>query len=52
MISENQRMTRTFEQNYNEWIEYMYVAFLNGATRIIKNPEANHALGEILRRLK
>ena len=44
-------MTRTFEQNYFEWKEYMFIAFLTGTAHIIRNPEANRALGEILKKL-
>ncbi len=52
MMEKGNSMTRTFEQNYFEWKEYMFLAFLSGAAHIIKNPEANKALGEMLKKLK
>ena len=51
MMRKNDKMTRTFEQNYFEWKEYMFIAFLTGTAHIIRNPEANRALGEILKKL-
>lgn len=52
MMRENKGVTRTFEQNYNEWIEFMFVAFLGNAKHVIKNPVANHELGLILQKVK
>ncbi len=52
MMRENKGVTRTFRQNYNEWIEFMFVAFLGNAKHVIKDPVANHELGLILQKVK
>lgn len=45
-------LTASFDNHYNEWLEYMFIAFIVHLKRSEVKPEANRALGEIISKIE
>lgn len=44
-------LTESFENHYNEWLEYMTIAFIVDLKRPDLSPEVNRALGDIIEQI-
>lgn len=45
-------LTESFDRHYNEWLEYMTIAYVVHLRRSSVRPEANLALGEIIQKIE
>ena len=45
-------LTESFDRHYNEWLEYMTIAYVVHLRRSAVRPEANRALGEIIQKIE
>lgn len=51
MIADAGNITESFDNHYNEWIEYMTIAYIVHLKRSELRPEVNRALGDLLARI-
>lgn len=51
MVADAGCLTESFDNHYNEWIEYMTIAYIVHLKRSELRPEVNRALGDLLARI-
>ncbi|MDE6463895.1 MAG: putative virulence factor [Muribaculaceae bacterium] len=51
MVADAGNLTDSFDNRYNEWIEYMTIAYIVHLKRSELRPEVNQALGDLLQKI-